>query len=165
MAKKEKTEEKTLKKPKINPVLMFFLILAFAFVASTIVLFTLMLPTLVAYVADKNEPRTLGVTVGAMNLAGASSAWLELIHRGHSINQAIDIALNPDNVFIAYGAALVGWMIYLNLAPFVANLSVRKANNEMKAIEKRQQELRENWGGSVAKAPAAASAPVAKDQG
>ena len=129
------------------------LLVAIVFLPSTIVLSVLMLPTLVAALMDANKPKTLALTIGALNLAGASTAWFELLRQGHRIAIAQEIAMDPQNVFISYGAAFVGWFLYMNVTALVAKVISRRAGMRIRSIDKRQNELKDIWGPSVASRP------------
>jgi hypothetical protein len=54
------------------------------------------------------------------------------------------------SIFIAYGAAAVGWVIYYNVTPFVAVIVQNKNERRLKEIDKRQKELVKKWGVEVA---------------
>ena len=149
--KVEGTEKKPKRKmPFLNPFFVLVLVLGLSFMASAIVILVSMLPTVIAYMLDRGRPRTLGITVGAMNIAGTTGVWLDLVRQGHELSEAVDIALDPSNVAMSYGLALVGLAIYLNVSPFVAKMNARKASFEIKRILKRQDALKENWGAGVA---------------
>ncbi len=156
MAKKKNKDEKKgkrkkVKKAKSPSVLWFLLVLTIAatFQASAILFGILMLPTFIARILDRHEPKTLAITVGAMNLAGMSAAWFELMERGHEVDTALQMAFDPANVFTAYGAAFFGLVIYLNITPLVANMRVRRARGELRTIAKEKAELITSWGQEV----------------
>ncbi|MGM0423075.1 MAG: hypothetical protein ACQEQL_08280 [Pseudomonadota bacterium] len=140
------------------------LLVAVVFLPSTIVLSVLMLPTLVAAVMDANKPKALSLTIGALNLAGASTAWFELLRQGHRIAIAQEIAMDPQNVFIAYGAAFVGWFLYMNVTALVAKVISRRAAMRIRSIDKRQNELKDIWGPAVATKPGKRAVAQENDQ-
>lgn len=156
MSKKDK-ENKSDNKGKgiVYKIRVFVLpvLIAILLLPSTIVLGTLMLPSFVAVLLDRMRPKMLAITVGALNLAGASAGWFDLLRTGHTIENAKNVALAPENVFTAYGAALLGWILYTNVTLLVAKAVARGATIQIKRIDKRQDELKNIWGPSVAGRP------------
>lgn len=140
------------------------LLIALLFLPTTILFAILMLPTLVAAVVDNNKPKMLALTVGALNLAGATTAWFELLRYGHSIDTAKSIAMDPQNVFISYGAAFVGWILYVNVTALIANVTSRRAFMRIHSIVKRQNALQEIWGGAVAPRRGQQAAAASKEK-
>lgn len=155
MAKTDKEDASEVSNQKTTslrrPILILFLVASIFALPSVVVLATLMIPTFIAILMDRHIPKTLGMTVGCMNFAGASVGWLELVRRGHDIRDALNIAMEPNSVFFAYGFAFFGWVLYLNIAPFVARMTVRKAQMRVKRIRKRQEKLKKDWGTPVSK--------------
>jgi len=89
------------------------------------------------------------ITIGSLNLAGTVPAWFDLWSRGHNLSSAIGVLTEPMTLFIAYGGAGIGWLIYNNVTPLVAGMMVRKNQKRLKDIEKRQKELVKKWGDDV----------------
>lgn len=148
---KDKKEEK--KKAKGGPPLWFllsiFVLTALVFLPFTIVFSVCMIPTLVAAIIDNHPQKTVWLTVGAMNFAGTVPAWIQLWDAGHAVPAAFQIAFQSMTVIIAYGAAAAGSLIHHRVTPLVANVVLRKNQDRLKQIEKRQKELIRKWGEEV----------------
>lgn len=130
--------------------IFMLMVTAVIFFPTTVLVAVCMTPTYVAGLVDPNRPKTMWVTIGAMNLAGTLPSWMKLWEMGHGIDDALSLLMQPMTVIIAYGAAGVGWVIQQNITPFVANVIVRKNQNRLKDIEKRRKELIRKWGADVA---------------
>jgi hypothetical protein len=144
--------------------LVILLLLGAFFMPTSLILCICMLPTGVAVIVDYRPQKTAWVTVGAVNFAGVVPAWFSLWERGHTVGSAIELLAMPETMMTAYGAALVGWLIYHQVPYIVTALMAHKADNRLKDIEKRQKELIRKWGMEVAgeqaaKGDAAAAAP------
>ena len=128
--------------------LMLF-ITAMLFLPSTILLSVCLIPTFVAFIVDSHRQKTAWLTVGAMNLAGAVPIWFSLWEMGHTMQMAFYLIFTPKTIFFSYGGALIGWIIYHNVTPFVAAIILGKNEMRYKAIERRQKELIKKWGKEV----------------
>src|SRR5690606_22196278 len=92
--------------------LMVFVLLAL-FYPSTVLFCGGMMPTLVAAIVDNKKQKTAWITVGAMNFAGFLPVWWKLWERGHTIDQSFFLLMDANNLLLMYGAAAVGWFLYL----------------------------------------------------
>lgn len=115
----------------------------------TVLLCGCMLPTFVAALVDNNRQKTAGMTVGAMNLAGTIPAALQLIQAGATLDNALALLLDPKTLMIAYIAGLVGWIMYYQVPPLVAQMLARRSERRLKQIEKQHLELVRKWGPAV----------------
>jgi hypothetical protein len=109
-----------------------------------------MLPAFVAALVDNKPDRTAGVTVGTMNLAGTVPAWLELFSRGGQVEDAVAMLLMPQTLLVAYVAAAIGWMFYLQVPVLVSGVMVKRNQRRLVEIDRRQQELVRKWGTRIA---------------
>src|SRR3990172_11325009 len=82
---------------------------------SCIVLGIGMAPTVVACLVDRTHEKYLTITVGLLNVCGALPGLVTLWSRGQTYDNAMRIAADPFSLLMAYGAAGVGWSIYLAL--------------------------------------------------
>ena len=73
-----------------------------------------MVPTLVAYIVDRNPLKYPSRTVGYLNFCGCLPYALRLWTGDHSVDAVIGILVDPFAWFAMYGAAAVGWLIYTN---------------------------------------------------
>ncbi|MCK4944895.1 MAG: hypothetical protein KAS59_01365 [Alphaproteobacteria bacterium] len=155
MAKKDKKSEikkklKTSRMPFSVRFAFFMLpVAALVFLPSTIVFSVCMIPTLVAAIVDNHQQKTAWLTVGAMNLAGTVPIWFSLWDTGHTVPVAFQLVSTPGTIFLSYGGAVIGWIIYYNVTPFVAAIVLGKNEARYKAVERRQKELIKKWGEDV----------------
>ncbi|MCK5555367.1 MAG: hypothetical protein KAI76_03950 [Alphaproteobacteria bacterium] len=116
---------------------------------STILLSVCLIPTLVAFIVDNHRHKTAWLTVGAMNLAGAVPIWFSLWEMGHTMPVVFYLIFMPKTIFFSYGGAIIGWIIYHNMTPFVAAIILGKNEMRYSMIERRQKELIKKWGKEV----------------
>ena len=88
---------------------------------SCIVLMVMMVPTIVIYALDRTREKYFAITVGLLNVCGAMPAEVHLWQRGQTYDAAFDIVGDPFYWLMAYGAASVGWVIYLGLPPIFSH--------------------------------------------
>lgn len=142
------------KKPKISAsvraAIFCLLVLGVMYFPMTVLFCGCMLPAFVAALVDNKPDKTAGITVGAMNLAGTVPAWLELFSRGGRIEDALSMLLMPKTLLLAYGAAALGWIIYLQVPDLVSGMLVKRNQKRLGDIDRRQQELIRKWGARIA---------------
>ncbi len=112
---------------------------------SCIVLAINMAPTIVAYVIDRTREKNLAVTVGLLNVCGTLPAEVELWKRGQSYAAAMDIASDAFYWLVAYGAAAVGWAVYLMLPPILSHYYAATTEARMQTHLRKQQALIQSW--------------------
>lgn len=117
---------------------------------SCVVLLINMAPTVVAWMVDRARPRYLAITVGMLNFCGSLPAEFELWRHGQSYEAAFDIATDPFHWLTAYGAAAVGWMVYLALPAVLRAYYGMTTASRLQTVKKRQAQLVETWGEEVA---------------
>jgi hypothetical protein len=116
---------------------------------SCIVLAVNMAPTIVAFVVDKSREKYLAITVGLLNICGALPALVELWQQGQSYDSALDISSNPFHWLMAYGAAAIGWTVYLGLPPILGHYYAITSQARLLNHRRKQQILVEAWGEEV----------------
>jgi hypothetical protein len=116
---------------------------------SCIVLTVNMVPTIVAYVIDKSREKYLAITVGLLNICGTLPALAGLWQQGQSYDAAFDIAANPLHWLMAYGAAAIGWAIYLGLPPILGHYYGITSHARLLNHQRKQQILVQAWGEEV----------------
>lgn len=117
---------------------------------SCIVLAITMAPTVVAYIIDRTREKYLAVTVGLLNMCGTLPAEVELWSRGQTYNAAMDIVSNALFWLMAYGAAALGWVIYLMLPPILERYYGITSQAQLQSHLRKHQVLIEAWGEEVA---------------
>lgn len=143
------------------------LVILFPFAAvllpTTLVFSVMMAPTLVAYVTDRSRDKHLAITVGMMNFAGTLPAVIDLWTRGQSHQTAM---LLIGDVFVwaqAYGAAFVGWGIFIAMPTLVGSFYRVTTESRIKALVKQQKALVAEWGHAVAEGIASTVPPEHAD--
>ena len=108
-----------------------------------------LIPTMVAAMVDRFRARYLTRTVGAMNLAGIAPLAFRLWSDGLTLRAATDILLHPVSWLLMYGAAAIGWAIFLGM-PSVARTFVDvRADHLQHQLKARAKVLVEEWGEEV----------------
>lgn len=129
--------------------LLFVFILAVVFVPTTVMLTIGMLPAIVASLVDRTKERTLGLTVGAMNLAGCVPFVIDLWTSQHSIDRSVEILSDPLTIVVMYMAAGVGYVIDWALTGIVAVFLTENGKARLESIDQRQKQLVARWGAEV----------------
>jgi hypothetical protein len=122
---------------------------------SLLVLSVCLLPTLGAYAADRYRDKALAVTVGLLNLCGALPALGELWSKGQTMAAAGQVLGDVFLWLVAYGAAGVGWLIFMMMPPLVSAYYTFSGTARADELRRRQETLVEVWGQEVADRSAA----------
>jgi hypothetical protein len=117
---------------------------------SLLVLSICLLPTLGAYVADRYRDKALAVTVGLLNLCGALPALGELWANGQTMHAAGEVLGDVFLWLVAYGAAGIGWLIFMMTPPIVQAYYSLSGRARIDELRRRQETLVETWGPDVA---------------
>ena len=134
---------------KIKLFYVFMLFMAAVFLPTTALLFIALMPTFAAVFVDKHNRQAKVITVGAMNLAGATPFLLELWSRGHSFENAFIIVTDAKALIVIYSAAALGYVIDWAATGLVMRILYQRGKMRIKAIDKRQKDLIERWGKEV----------------
>jgi len=129
---------------------------AFFALPTALLLATGMVPTLVAWIVDRNRDSHALMSVGSLNLAGLLPSLLALWTDGHSFRIATRIMSDPYTWLFAFGAAGVGWALVLGLPKVVETAMTFRNEAEIARLKNRQAALVEEWGPEVAGKPAVA---------
>lgn len=117
---------------------------------SCIVLTVEMVPTIVAYAVDRTRDKYLAITVGLLNICGALPAEVHLWQQGQTYAAAFRIVSDPFYWLTGYGAAAVGWAIYLGLPPVLTHYYSITSTSRLLNHRRKQQALIRAWGEEVA---------------
>lgn len=148
MAKK-KSSKPTNSKGKRNLMLTCMLLTSIALLPTTVMFFIGMLPTIAARFGDRSREKTRVMTIGFMNFAACFPFWFKLMQQGHKFDNAVNLAVDPFNISIMYGGALIGYLIEWSLSGFIAGLMVQKGRKRLESIKKAQDAMIERWGREV----------------
>lgn len=141
--------------PKGLLFLIIFSVGAILMLPTTIVFVVAMVPCAVAAFTDTHKEKTAALTIGAMNVAGALPAFLNIWQGGHTMARAIETIAQPMMLLYMYGGAAIGAMIFVYVPPIVVNIMKRQARSKLADFQKEQERLIDVWGPSVASRPAA----------
>jgi len=157
MAARKAVAKKTKKRPAKKGTsrgavaLALFGVVLFAAMALPLFIITSagLIPTIVAAVIDRYPGKYLTRTVGAMNLAGVAPMVVRLWGTGDNMAAALGILARPVNWLIMYGAAAVGWGLFLAM-PAVARIIVDLQAEQIQGqLRDRAGRLVEEWGEEV----------------
>lgn len=116
---------------------------------SCIVITVNMVPTIVAYVVDRSYEKYLAITVGLLNVCGTLPVVAELWQQGQSYDAALRLSSSPFHWLMAYGAAAIGWVVYLGLPPILGHYYMITSQARLHNHQHKQQILVQAWGDEV----------------
>jgi len=122
---------------------------SFAIIPTIVVLSIALLPTAVAFLVERGKGWYGGVTVGALNLAGAAPYLTDLWTENHTVDGAIDIITNVWAYLVIYSAAMFGWAVYSTMPAVVGSFMAMTAGRRIAALRDQQKELVLKWGPDV----------------
>jgi len=152
-AKAAAAAKKGTKSPGLNKSVALILLAALVpFSLPTVVLvFFTMLPTLVAWVAEKGPHRYAYLCVGGLNFAGLFPYLFSLWFGVHTLDEAFRMVTNPMMLLTVYGCAFIGWGLYTLLPPLVATYLANHSRHRITSLRAAQAKLITEWGEEVAK--------------
>ncbi|KZB60344.1 hypothetical protein [Thalassospira sp. MCCC 1A02491] len=111
-----------------------------------------LLPSLVAFIFDRSPGRTMARCVFGLNFSGVAPYILELWQvPSQTVGGATQQIFQPLALSIMYGAAGLGWLLYLAMPPIVANVLNLSAQRRVGELRKKQRALIKTWGDSLIK--------------
>ena len=108
-----------------------------------------MVPTFVAALLDRFRARYLTRTVGPMNVAGLAPLVLQLWTQGLGMAETARLLSSPFNWLMVYGAAAIGWGIFLAMPTIARGIVDFRADQAQRQLEARAAALVEEWGEEV----------------
>jgi hypothetical protein len=118
-------------------------------VPTMVVLAVALVPTGVAFLLERKKGFYGGLTVGAMNLAGAAPFLADLWFDGHTIQAALEIITDVFAWMAFYGAAMFGWAIYSTTPGVIGAFMAMTAGRRIAAMRDQQKDLVQKWGPDV----------------
>lgn len=139
---------KKLKRPPRKPVFIatVALVVLLAALPTALLLVIGFAPTLGARIGDTAPGKYLTKCVFWMNLAGVAPFLFELWGRGNDMATAIAIVTDMFAWLLMYGAAGMGWLLFLGLPGAVAMSRSLNAKRRIYVLRERQKELINEWG-------------------
>jgi hypothetical protein len=131
--------------------LVFLLPAAAVLLPTTLVIAVTMLPTLAAWLVDRQPGRALAVSVGLLNFAGSLPGILQVWINGHDVAAARWVLSDAGVWLAAYAAAAVGWLLFIVLPPMLRAFYARATARRIRALQRRQEQLEKDWGPEVAR--------------
>ncbi len=126
------------------------LLLSALFLPSLAVLGVCLAPTVIAFLADRNRPKFLTITIGLPNLCGSIPALVKLWSVEQSFEAMEGVLADPVGWAVPFGAAGLGWFIYLAMPPLVAVYYSSAAQARERSLRRLRTALVETWGEEVA---------------
>ncbi|SMF33508.1 hypothetical protein SAMN02982917_1646 [Azospirillum oryzae] len=131
--------------------LILLIIPAALIVLPTTILFGIgMIPTIVAYVVDRDPDKSAPITVGGLNFCGCMPFAIDLWKHQHTIGAAAKVFADPLAWLVMYTAAAVGWGLYYGIPPLVAGMEVTRAEKRVEVLKQKKVALVQEWGPDVA---------------
>jgi hypothetical protein len=128
-------------------------VLAVSALPLCVLLLSGLVPTMVATVVDRYRAKYLTRAVGFMNLAGLTPLIVQLWTHGLSMDVVAGILSKPINWLTMYGAAGIGWVLFLGM-PSIARVFVDiRADQLQRDFKARARHLVEEWGEEVTGKP------------
>lgn len=134
---------------KVGLVLIAVVMIPFS-LPTVLLLFCTMLPTLVAALCDRGTNRFAWLCVGGLNFSGVAYYLFDLWFGSHTMDHAIEILTDVLALIIIYGAAALGWLLYLAMPPVIAAFLSIAAQRRIAQLKANQRKLIDQWGESVA---------------
>lgn len=125
--------------------------LAVFLLPTTIMIVIGMVPTIVAFFVDTSREKNLGPTVFCLNFAGVFPALLKLWKSSHTVDNAIDLMIQPSVMLVILMASGFGWLLYLYIPPLVSTVMRKRGEARIRQLEKQQEELVEQWSMTIVK--------------
>ncbi len=118
-------------------------------VPTVIVLLVALVPTAVAFIMERKNGYYGGLTVGALNLAGAAPYLTDLWFHGHTIAAATSIVTSVLAWAVFYICAAIGWAIYAITPNIVSSFIAMNAGRQITSLRAKERELVQIWGPDV----------------
>jgi hypothetical protein len=108
-----------------------------------------MVPTIAARITDITPGRYATRCVGALNVAGIAPFLRKLWTGENDLPSALHMIADPYTWLIAYGAAGIGWLLFMSVPNAVAMFKSIETEIQIKRLRARQEELVAEWGPGI----------------
>jgi hypothetical protein len=132
---------------------MFLLLIipaALVVLSTTILLLVGMIPTMVAFVIDRDPDKPAPITVGGFNFCGCLPFAIMLWQHGGGMAPLMKTLSDPLSWLAMFGSAAVGWAFYFGIPPLVAGAEVMRAERRVEDLKQKKVALVQEWGPDVA---------------
>ena len=106
-------------------------------------------PTLVAVIVDVTPGRYLTRCVAGLNTAGVAPFIYQLWSGINDMSASLKIIGDPFSWLTIYGAAGVGWLLFLGFPGIVQVARTLNADRRINVLQERQAALLAEWGDSI----------------
>ena len=140
------------RQPVLGPTATIAAVLCMLVVAlpTAMVVFVGFMPTLIAWLGDETKRRYTTRTVAGLNFVGVAPFVIKLWSSGHNdIAGAGRLITDPFAIVVMFGAAAIGWLMFLGFPGVVAAISTINANRRIAQLKDRQRALVEEWGTAI----------------
>ena len=108
-----------------------------------------LVPTIVALIVDITPGRYLTRCVVGLNIAGISPFMHKLWTGGNDMMTAVGIVTDSVAWLVIYGAAAMGWLLFMGFPGTVAVFQTLNAKRRIYMMQEKQKSLLEEWGDSI----------------
>lgn len=128
------------------------LILLLMLIPATLVILGFgMLPTVVAFIADRSTRKSQAICVGSMNFTGVFPSLMELwFDTANTYEEAVEIFSDVFIIALMYCAAAFGYLMYTVIPPMVTTFMNVMAQRRTTLLRAAQKKIIEEWGPEVA---------------
>lgn len=160
MAKTKKTPEAKAAAPKKSGGSTYLVLLVgltfvglLVFATPALLLFTIgMVPSMVAFIIDREPGRNAALAVVVTNAAGVTPFIIDLVLNGPTMTRAMVMLSDVFVIAVIYGTAGIGWLLVLGM-PKVAAVYLSVTNEtKVQMMRREQRRLVEEWGEDVKEA-------------
>ena len=140
------------KRASFKPILwgFMFTVTMVSFPGLVLLVIVGMVPTIVAFMVDREPKKYAAFCVAGMNLSGVFPAVIDLWQGANDIEAAMGIITNVFELTVMYAAAAFGWLIYMAIPPVVAALMAVAAQQRIMQLQASQREMINEWGQDIA---------------
>lgn len=155
MAKKKNKKSNKVKKKSNNlslKNLLFTLVgaaIVIVFLPTSALLAVGMLPTLVAYIVDRQPGKNKTFTIGVMNFSGCFPYVLQIWLNSNSLDLSFSFLMQPKTYVVMYGAAAIGYIIDWSVTHIVSAILIQRSEKRLSKIQKEKEALEIRWGTEV----------------
>lgn len=141
---------KSKKKGKKRTLFVLLFALAAIFLGSYVILFsTLMIPTLLCWLTDRDKGKRMTTTVGALNIIGALPIVFQLWRNGGDVNDSFMLLGSVFSWISVFLATLVGWVMAQVIPPLIVGVITARDRMKIDRLRAQQKALTEEWGPEV----------------
>tara|TARA_Y100000588_G_C13981226_1_gene807276 strand:+ start:306 stop:779 length:474 start_codon:yes stop_codon:yes gene_type:complete len=109
-------------------------------------LFAGLMPTIVSFVTEENHDHARTLSIGVFNICGVLPFTFEVLEKKQAFSYILQLLKNPDTWLVMYGAASLGYLIYLGVPSVILGAMRITALMRINRLKREQKRLEEEWG-------------------